>query len=104
MKLLAYQKQLGARPEVWLRQAGYQPHPDRSATKPSFIRRLTRDHYPRYHIYYQTGTDKAGTAMLMFELHLDQKKPAYQGFRRHNAEYDGDLVAQEIKRLQALLK
>src|SRR3989338_10126679 len=37
-------------------------------------------------------------------LHLDQKKPSYAGAHAHNAEYEGELVEAEGKRLEGLIK
>lgn len=103
MKLIAYKKQLGEAPEMWLRRAGYTFLPGRGDGKDSFARRLSRDFYPRFHVYYVEGTDKDDKEMIAFNLHLDQKKPGYAGQNRHNAEYDGELVAREIERLRNIL-
>ena len=40
---------------------------------------------------------------MIFNLHLDQKRPGYVGFSRHNAEYDGEVVEKEALRLKSLL-
>ncbi len=103
MKLTVYTSQLQESPELWLRKAGYTYIPERVDSERSFVRRLTRDFYPRFHIYYKLGKDKEGSEMAMFNLHLDQKKPGYVGFNRHNAEYEGELVEQEIARLKSFL-
>ena len=47
--------------------------------------------------------DKDGQEMVTFNLHLDQKRPGYQGFSRHNAEYEGEVVEREMERLKNLL-
>lgn len=103
MKLTVYTNELQESPELWLRKAGYTYIPERVDSQRSFARRLGRDFYPRFHIYYKLGKDKEGTEMVMFNLHLDQKKPGYVGFNRHNAEYDGELVEAEISRLKSFL-
>ncbi|PIP19098.1 hypothetical protein COY23_00130 [bacterium (Candidatus Torokbacteria) CG_4_10_14_0_2_um_filter_35_8] len=41
---------------------------------------------------------------IIFNLHLDQKKPSYVGAHKHNAEYEGEIVEAEIKRLKSLLE
>ena len=41
---------------------------------------------------------------VIINLHLDQKRPRYQGTKAHNAEYDGEAIEQEIVRLKSLLK
>ena len=102
MKLKVNKKQLGAPPEMWLRQAGYAFIPEREDGQASFARRLTRDFYPRFHIYF-IETKENGVDQVVFNLHLDQKRPGYEGFSRHNAEYDGEVVENEMARLSSLL-
>ena len=103
MKIIVKKKQLQEAPENWLRNAGYVFIPEREDGERSFARRLTRDFYPRFHVYYKEQVDTQGEEVIMFNLHLDQKKPGYAGFNRHNAEYDGPLVEEEAKRLEGLL-
>jgi len=104
MKLAVSKKQLGEAPEIWLRQAGYGLVPDREEGHVSFARRLTRDFYPRFHIYFTVATDKADEEIVIFNLHLDQKRPGYVGYNRHNAEYDGEVVAGEMARLKSFIR
>lgn len=99
MKLTVNKKQLGESPVMWLRHAGYGLIPEREGGQESFARRFTRDFYPRFHVYF---TEEPET--VTFNLHLDQKRPGYQGFSRHNAEYDGEVVEGEIERLKTFLK
>lgn len=102
MKFSVHKKRLSEAPEMWLRRAGYTFLPNRSGGQDSFARRLSRDFYPRFHVYFtETGTDPDIT--ITFNLHLDQKRPGYEGFNRHNAEYDGGLVAKEMERLKSLM-
>jgi hypothetical protein len=103
MKLITAKKQLSEPPEIWLRHSGYALLPENEAGKRSFARRLTRDFYPRFHIYFTEVKDAAGSEQVIFDLHLDQKKPGYAGYNRHNAEYDGEVVSAEIDRLKSLL-
>ncbi len=103
MKLITNKKLLGQPPEIWLRQAGYTFIPEREDGQASFARRLTRDFYPRFHIYFISQTDSRGNEFVTFNLHLDQKRPGYAGYNRHNAEYDGELVEREVARLKSLL-
>jgi len=103
MKLSAHKKQLQEAPAIWLRRAGYVFIPEREDGQESFARRLGRDFYPRFHIYFTEAKDKDGQEMVTFNLHLDQKRPGYQGFSRHNAEYDGEVVEREMARLKNLL-
>ncbi len=104
MKLVVNTKQLTETPELWLRRAGYAYIVDRASDQASFVRRLTRDFYPRFHLYWEAKTDPTTQVeQIIFNLHLDQKRPGYQGQNRHNAEYDGEVVAREMARLQSLL-
>jgi len=103
MKLIANKKQLSEMPENWLRHAGYALIPERENGEISFARRFSRDLYPRFHVYYQWEKNSKNEEVIVFNLHLDQKKPGYQGFNRHNAEYDGEVVEREVARLKSLL-
>ena len=85
---------------LFLLRCGYHEFNDPNTGKTSFIRRLQRDYYPRYHIYVES--DLADKKIL--NLHLDQKKPSYQGAHAHSAEYDSDIVQREAERLQGLIK
>ena len=98
MKLTIEKNKLSLNPEQFLRQASYVYIRDRRSGQDSFARRLTRDHYPRFHVYINDFKDK-----VILDLHLDQKRPGYQGQKRHNAEYDTPVVGKEIERLQELI-
>ncbi|MFA6995250.1 MAG: hypothetical protein WC249_02445 [Patescibacteria group bacterium] len=102
MKLTFNLQQLGQAPEIWLRSAGYTFIPEREDGQASFVRRLARDFYPRFHIYFIMAKNSSGQDSVIFNLHLDQKKPGYAGYSRHNAEYDGEVVEREIERLKGL--
>lgn len=103
MKLKVSKKQLGLTPEMWLRRAGYTFLPAGHGGQDSFARRLGRDFYPRFHIYFTLEKAVDGEEMVIFNLHLDQKRPGYVGQRRHNAEYEGDVVENELLRLKNLI-
>lgn len=103
MKLTFNLQQLGQAPEIWLRSAGYTFIPEREDGQESFVRRLSRDFYPRFHIYFIRSKNTDGQEFITFNLHLDQKKPGYTGYSRHNAEYDGEIVEREIERLKGLV-
>lgn len=103
MKIIAKKTQLQQAPEIWLRSAGYAFIPERENGERSFARRLTRDFYPRFHVYFQERQNAQGEEFIVFNLHLDQKRPGYAGQSRHNAEYEGEAVETEARRLQSLL-
>lgn len=81
-----------------LLRAGYHEHRDINAEQRSYIRRLSGDFYPRFHVYME---ERDGRAYL--NLHLDQKKPSYPGAHAHNADYDGDNVEREAARIQGFI-
>lgn len=103
MKLTVNKKQLKEAPEIWLRHAGYAFIPEREDGQASFARRLTRDFYPRFHVYFTEVKGAGDQDLVTFNLHLDQKRPGYAGYNRHNAEYDGEVVEAEMARLKSLV-
>lgn len=99
MKFVINKNQINENPEQFIRQAGYALHRNRHTSQDSFTRRLGNNFYPRFHIYIAHMGENA-----VINLHLDQKRPRYQGANAHNAEYDGEVVEQEIARLKSLIK
>lgn len=51
--------------------------------------------YPRLHLFIKT--EEGG---LTFSLHLDQKKPIYDGATAHAGDYDGPVVEREMARIK----
>ena len=80
----------------FLRRNGYASHLQTKLDRLSFVKRVTSDDFPRFHIYIEK--DIRGKNYLT--LHLDQKKPSYDGAHAHSGEYDGDLVRNESQALQ----
>lgn len=66
-----------------------------------FVRPLERSGYPRFHLYIKSGKENNG---LIFNLHLDQKRPVYKGAHDHAAEYEGKVVENEAERIKQALK
>lgn len=97
MRLILNNNELSIAPEQLLRQAGYAYLIDRRTGNESFVRPLNRGYYPRFHLYLDKRGDKA-----ILNLHLDQKQASYQGAHAHNAEYDGELVAEEMERIERI--
>ncbi len=98
MKIIVNKKQLEGTPEQFIRRAGYGQIFDRKTNQYSYTRRFSRDFYPRFHLYIEESGET-----IIFNLHLDQKRPGYAGANRHNAEYDGEVVEREGERLKNLL-
>ena len=77
----------------------------------SFIRPLERSGYPRFHLYVKINKDE-----LIFNLHLDQKRPiypvrkfstsngVYKGAPAHSGEYEGLVIEKEVQRIKQILK
>ncbi len=61
------------------------------------VRSISGD-YPRFHAYITEGK---GT--IEFSLHLDQKRPVYEGTTAHSGDYDSDVVKGEAQRIQEIL-
>lgn len=50
--------------------------------------------YPRFHMYLK----KEGKAVTA-NIHLDQKKPSYEGSSAHGGDYDSEIIADEARRI-----
>ena len=55
--------------------------------------------YPRFHIYLKIKEEN-----LIFNLHLDQKRPIYKGSPAHAGEYEGETVGKEAERIKQALQ
>lgn len=66
----------------------------------NLVRALERGGYPRFHIYLMINEKE-----MVFNIHLDQRKPIYKGSPAHSADYEGKVIEQEAQRIkQALLE
>ncbi len=91
-----------------MRKIGYKPAHFQGENEASIVRQIGRNDYPRFHLYIKeksfvaTATqDKLNT--FVFNLHLDQKKPSYQGSQGQKGEYDGGIGKEEAERIRNLL-
>jgi hypothetical protein len=82
-----------------MRRAGYYHLPEKSSQL-SFVRPLERSGYPRFHIYLKINESDQE---IIFNLHLDQKKPVYKTAHDHAAEYEGKVVEAEAERIKQIL-
>lgn len=82
----------------WMRRQGYATHRGGDGLT-SFVRRLGSDGFPRLHAYIE----REGEATVI-SLHLDQKRPSYEGTSAHAGEYEGPVVEAEALRLRAQLE
>lgn len=99
MKLSVQKKNLAENFEYFLRRRFfYKKINNRHTGEDSFVRQLTPNRYPRFHMYVRDEGER-----IIFNLHLDQKEASYKGSHAHNAEYEGEVVEAEIARLKAEL-
>lgn len=82
-------------PLQFMRQLGYHPHKENG----SFEHRLSRNKFPRFHVYLKSLEDK-----WEISLHLDQKSACHEGQSAHSGEYDGELLQEEKERIIKALK
>jgi hypothetical protein len=80
------------------RKIGYIFQGEASKDEASFVRPLERGGYPRFHLYIKIEKEE-----LVFNLHLDQKRPVYETAPDHAAEYEGKLVESEAERIKQSL-
>lgn len=80
------------------RKIGYLIIDSRENNEYNLVRKLTGQNYPRFHAYVkQQGQN------FIFSLHLDQKKPSYEGSHAHSGEYFGPVVENEADRIKQIL-
>ena len=83
----------------FLRKAGYSVAYHSKTGRINYIRRITTDLYPHYHIYVEKNIE----GQNYLTLHLDQKRPSYKGSLAHSGEYNGKVVESEFKRILRLI-
>lgn len=87
-----------------MRTIGYSPAYFQKPGEISIIRPLARQDYPRFHLYIKEAKSyKLEAKSYVFSLHLDQKKPSYEGQTGHSGDYDGEVVKNEAERIKSLL-
>jgi len=65
------------------------------------VRPLLGREYPRFHLYIKENKEKN---ILIFNLHLDQKKPSYRGVPAHSGEYSGEVIEKEMERIKKIVE
>lgn len=82
-----------------MRRIGYFAFFDKNVNKTSYIRKLSHSqNFPRFHIYLSKQNEK-----IVINLHLDQKKASYHGYKMHSGESDGEVVINELNRIKKIL-
>mgnify|MGYP001605057255 CR=1 FL=1 len=79
------------------RKLGYKVLGTTERGETNMARSITYGDYPRFHIYAKEEGDT-----IIINLHLDQKRPSYEGSSAHSGEYDGDLVEREAERIKKM--
>ena len=82
-----------------MREMGYIEMRNHKTGETSYERPLQGADYPRFHIYLSFTENN-----LVLKLHLDQKKPSYEGTSAHSGEYSGPLLEAEAERIKNILK
>lgn len=81
-----------------MRKCGYQPNLANKNSL-SYLRKLHYNQfYPRFHLFLERKLNK-----LIFNIHLDQKKPSYQGQKAHSGESHSQVIIEEINRIKNIL-
>ncbi len=80
-----------------VRLLGYKPIGYSDRGELNCVRPLMGQPYPRFHLYIAESP-----ARVRFSLHLDQKRPSYEGATAHSGDYESDIVKEEGKRIQEL--
>jgi len=96
MKFQIGKEQLNSNYATFLKKLGYVFVRDRRSQSESFARRIRNDFYPRFHIYITENSDS-----VIFDIHIDHKKDASLSHSRHNTEYGGELVENEVSRIKS---
>ncbi len=55
--------------------------------------------YPRFHLFMIVKNNN-----FIFNLHLDQKRPIYEGTPAHAGEYDSEVIKREAQRIKQILE
>ena len=91
-------KNLQSNINIIMRQIGYQPAYFQEPGEFSVVKKIMGSDYPRFHLYIKnTGSD------FSFNLHLDQKKPSYEGSTAHGGDYESEAVRDEVERIKEII-
>lgn len=95
MKIQCTKTALSKNASEILLEAGYHFFVDPNTQKSSYVMRIGRQYYPRYHVYISEGDNT-----VTIDLHIDQKQVSYEGQNMHSGEYDSPVVQEEMGRIQ----
>ena len=83
---------------AFVRRLGYHAIAETDRGELNCVRPLQGRDYPRFHIYL-TETPE----VLTFNIHLDQKKPSYEGSTAHGGDYESETVRDEVERIKEII-
>ena len=83
----------------FMRNCGYKPWRDPHSGVTNFIRRLGRGYYPRFHVKVRRDDNHS----LIFDLHLDARRPMHRKGVRSYEDSESNVVRAEAVRIQGLL-
>lgn len=87
-----------------MRKAGYS-FQGRDEKKGELVFARPAREYPRFHLFLKISGEQFSAAQeMVLNLHLDQKKPIYEGAPAHAGEYQGEIVKKEAERIRQILK
>ena len=81
-----------------VRRFGYRPLAVTEKGELNCVRPLQGQNYPRFHIYLVETPE-----VLTFNIHLDQKKPSYEGATAHGGDYESETVRDEVERIKEIV-
>ena len=67
----------------------------KSGRELNFVRSVAGNAFPRFDVYLTVEGEE-----ILFDLHIDQKRPIYSGTVAHAGEYQGAVVEKEASRIK----
>ena len=81
-----------------MRRLGYKPIGYSDRGELNCVRPIAGD-YPRFHAYIKEEKDK-----LIFNIHLDQKRPTYGRETAHSGDYESETVREETEYIKQVIE
>lgn len=84
-----------------MRNAGYhfQDYEGQTEEKEKMVFVRPSKGFPRFHLFVEFDDGD-----ILFDLHLDQKRPIYEGAIAHSGEYGGEVVEKEAERIKQFIQ
>jgi hypothetical protein len=84
--------------QEFTRKIGYHPLSRTPKGELNCVRPLQGSDYPRFHVYLTESPE-----VFTLHIHLDQKKPSYEGSTAHGGDYESETVRQEVERIRDII-